>query len=86
MGCRENESHVGETCDDIYIKSFEQKKAKGATEHSILFASCSKEEKAIPLNPLERREWETMNKVLLQSLVNKKGRIARKNVISQNKK
>ena len=71
---------------DVYINSFEQKKAKGAAEYTILFASCGEEEKVIPKNPLERREWETMNKVLLQSVVNKKGRIARKNVISQNKK
>ena len=71
---------------DDYINSFEQKKAKGAAEYTILFASCGEEEKVIPKNPLERREWETMNKVLLQSVVNKKGRIARKNVISQNKK
>ena len=71
---------------DVYINSFEQKKAKGAAQYTILFASCGKEEKVIPKNPLERREWETMNKVLLQSVVNKKGRIARKNVISQNKK
>ena len=40
----------------------------------------------IPKNALERREWEAMNKVLLQSVVNKKGRLARKNAISQNKK
>ena len=71
---------------DDYINSFEQKKAKGAAEYTILFASCGEEEKVIPKNPLERREWETMNKVLLQSVVNKKGRIARKNVFSQNKK
>ena len=71
---------------DVYINSFEQKKAKGAAEYTILFASCGEEEKVIPKNPLERREWETMNKVLLQSVVNKKGRIARKNVFSQNKK
>ena len=71
---------------DANINSFEQKKAKGAAEYTILFASCGEEEKVIPKNPLERREWETMNKVLLQSVVNKKGRIARKNVFSQNKK
>ena len=71
---------------DVYINSFEQKKAKGAAEYTILFASCGEEEKVIPKNPLERREWETINKVLLQSVVNKKGRIARKNVFSQNKK
>ena len=71
---------------DVDIKSFEQKIAKGAAQHTILFASCGEEEKVIPKNPLERREWEAMNKVLLQSVVNKKGRLARKNVISQNKK
>ena len=71
---------------DDCINSFEQEKAKGAAEYTILFASCGEEEKVIPRNPLERREWETMNKVLLQSVVNKKGRIARKNVFSQNKK
>jgi len=71
---------------DVDIKSFEQKIAKGAAQHTILFASCGEEEKVIPKNPLERREWEAMNKVLLQSVVNKKGRLARKNAISQNKK
>lgn len=71
---------------DVDIKSFEQKIAKGAAQHTILFASCGEEEKVIPKNALERREWEAMNKVLLQSVVNKKGRLARKNAISQNKK
>ena len=71
---------------DVFIKSFEQKKAKGAAEYSILFASCGEEEAVIPLNPTERHEWETMNKVLLQRGANKKDRIARKNAISQNKK
>ena len=71
---------------DVDIKSFEQKIAKGAAQHTILFASCGEEEKVIPKNPLERREWEAMNKVLLQSVVNKKGRLAKKNAISQNKK
>ena len=71
---------------DVFIKSFEQKKAKGAAEYSILFASCGEEEAVIPLNPTERHEWETMNKVLLQRGANKKDRLARKNTISQNKK
>ena len=71
---------------DVFIKSFEQKKAKGAAEYSNLFASCGEEEAVIPLNPTERHEWETMNKVLLQRGANKKDRLARKNTISQNKK